>query len=175
MAIVDRTREPEPLVEQASAIGWEGRTAREMLVASERKFAETGRYCGIDALELKESDPIRFEKLFSRLRGGLVSARETALNISASPIVKEIGELSFALYTPEGDSVALSTGIIVHVHTMSDAIKYMIRQGYEDNPGIAPGDIFTNNDAMVGDVHTPMCRRSCRSSGRTSWSAGRRG
>ena len=82
-----------------------------------------------------------------------MSARETALNISASPIVKEIGELCFALYTPEGDSVALSTGIIVHVHTMSDAIKYMIRQGYEENPGIAPGDIFTNNDAMIGDVH----------------------
>jgi N-methylhydantoinase B len=153
MAIVDRTRELEPLAEQASAIGWEGRTAREMLLESERQFAETGRYWGIDALELKEGDPIQFEKLFSRLRGGLVSARETALNISASPIVKEIGELSFALYTPEGDSVALSTGIIVHVHTMSDAIKYMIRQGYEDNPGIAPGDIFTNNDAMIGDVH----------------------
>ena len=82
-----------------------------------------------------------------------MTARETALNISASPIVKEIGELCFALYTPEGDSVALSTGIIVHVHTMSDAIKFMIRQGYEENPGIEPGDIFTNNDAMIGDVH----------------------
>ena len=80
-------------------------------------------------LELKESDPIGYEKLFARLRGGLVSARETALNISASPIVRELGELCFALYTPEGDSVALSTGIIVHVHTMSDAIKYMVRHG----------------------------------------------
>ena len=153
MAIVDRTRELEGLAKERGGIGWEGRSAHEMLLESERLFAETGRYCGIDELELKQRDPIRFEKLFSRLRGGLVSARETALNISASPIVKEIGELSFALYTPEGDSVALSTGIIVHVHTMSDAIKYMIRQGYEDNPGIAPRDIFTNNDAMIGDVH----------------------
>ena len=129
------------------------RTALEMLEQSERCFAKTGRYYGLDELELKQSDPIRYEKLFSRLRGGLVTARETALNISASPIVKEIGELCFALYTPEGDSVTLSTGIIVHVHTMSDAVKYMIRQGYEDDPGIAPGDIFTNNDAMIGDVH----------------------
>ncbi|MGH2963664.1 MAG: hydantoinase B/oxoprolinase family protein, partial [Solirubrobacterales bacterium] len=153
MAIVDRTRELERLATDRAEIGWDGATARKMLVESERVFAETGRYLGIDELELKSSDPIRFEKLFSRLRGGLVSARETALNISASPIVKEIGELSFALYTPEGDSVALSTGIIVHVHTMSDAIKYMIREGYEENPGIAPGDIFTNNDAMIGDVH----------------------
>jgi N-methylhydantoinase B len=151
MAIVDRTRELEPT--GGPPIGWDGRSALEMLRESERRFEESGRYWGLDELDLKGSDPIRYEKLFSRLRGGLVSARETALNISASPIVKEIGELCFALYTPEGDSVALSTGIIVHVHTMSDAIKYMLRQGYEENPGIAPGDIFANNDAMIGDVH----------------------
>ena len=154
MAIVERTRELErEAAAPGAGIGWDGRTAREMLEESERAFADTGRYWGVDELALKESDPIRYEKLFSRLRGGLVSARETALNISASPIVKEIGELCFALYTPEGDSVTLSTGIIVHVHTMSDAIKYMIRQGYEDDPGVAHGDVFTNNDAMIGDVH----------------------
>ena len=26
-------------------------------------------------------------------------------------------------------------------------------QGYEDNPGIRPGDIFANNDPTIGDVH----------------------
>jgi N-methylhydantoinase B/acetone carboxylase alpha subunit len=36
---------------------------------------------------------------------------------------------------------------------MSDAIKYMIRSDYEDNPGIARGDIFANNDPFIGDVH----------------------
>ncbi|MCD6726059.1 MAG: hydantoinase B/oxoprolinase family protein [Solirubrobacteraceae bacterium] len=132
----------------------DGGLLHERLLASERLFAQTGSYHGLTGtLELKERSPILYEKIFSRLRGGLVTARETAVNISASPIVKELGELCFALYTPEGDSVALSTGIIVHVHTMSDAIKYMIRQGYETNPGIEPGDIFCNNDAMVGDVH----------------------
>jgi N-methylhydantoinase B/acetone carboxylase alpha subunit len=151
VTIVDSTRELER--DERLPIGWDGRTALEMLERAERQFADTGRYCGVEDLALKDSDPIRYEKLFSRLRGGLVTARETALNISASPIVKEIGELCFALYTPEGDSVTLSTGIIVHVHTMSDAIKYMIREGYERDPGIAPGDIFTNNDAMIGDVH----------------------
>ncbi|PSR30819.1 MAG: acetone carboxylase subunit alpha [Sulfobacillus benefaciens] len=84
----------------------------------------------------------------------LVSARETALHISASPIVRNIGELCFAFYTPEGDSVAVSTGIITHVHTMSEAIKFMIRQGYEDDPGISEGDIFCNNDPDLGNVHT---------------------
>ena len=65
----------------------------------------------------------------------------TALNISASPIVKELGELCFCLYSPEGDSITLSTGILVHVHTMSEAIKYMLRCDYEDNPGINDGDM----------------------------------
>ena len=104
-------------------------------------------------LELKESDPIRYEKLFSPpARRPRLRARDGAehLRLADRP---EIGELCFALYTPEGDSVALSTGIIVHVHTMSDAIKYMVRHGYEDNPGIRPGDIFANNDPMIGDVH----------------------
>jgi N-methylhydantoinase B len=150
--MVDATRELEP--REATPIGWDGKRLDEMLAESERLFEETGSYLGLDgALELKDSDPIGYEKLFSRIRGGLVSARETALNISASPIVRELGELCFALYTPEGDSIALSTGIIVHVHTMSDAIKWMVRQGYEDNPGIRPGDIFANNDPTIGDVH----------------------
>ena len=134
-------------------IGGGGMALRAMLEESEQLFGETGRYFRLDRLELKESDPIRYEKIFSKLRGGLVNARETAMNVSASPIVKEIGELCFALYTPEGDSIALSTGIIVHVHTMSDAIKYMIRNDYEENPGIAAGDIFANNDPFIGDVH----------------------
>ncbi len=126
----------------------------EALALRERQFRETGAYAGLTGeLALKEQEPILFEKVFSRLRGGLVTARETALNISASPIVKELGELCFAVYTPEGDSVALSTGVIVHVHTMSDAIKYMIRSGYENDPGIEPGDVFCNNDSLIGDVH----------------------
>ena len=152
MAIVDATRELEP--REARPIGWDGKRLDEMLAESERLFETTGSYMGLAGpLDLQGSDPIGYEKLFSRIRGGLVSARETAMNISASPIVKELGELCFALYTPEGDSIALSTGIIVHIHTMSDAIKFMVRGGWEDNPGIEPGDIFANNDPVIGDVH----------------------
>jgi N-methylhydantoinase B/oxoprolinase/acetone carboxylase alpha subunit len=134
-------------------IGWDGRTLKEMIEESERLFSETGCYWGLRTLPLKTNEPIRYEKIFAKLRGGLVNARETAMNISASPIVSEIGELCFAFYTPEGDSVALSTGIIVHVHTMSDAIKFMVRNDYEFNPRIRPGDIFSNNIPKIGDVH----------------------
>lgn len=151
MATIDKTRNLEPA--ESNPIGWDGETLKGMLERSEALFAETGHYRGLSEFSLKTSDPLHYEKLFSRVRGGMVSARETALNISASPIVRELGEITFALYTPEGDSVALSTGIIVHVHTMSEAIKYMVREGWEDNPGIRPGDVFANNQPTIGDVH----------------------
>lgn len=135
-------------------IGYDGQTLAEMLESSEQIFGQTGSYQGVRQFTLKARDPIGFEKIASRLRGALVGARETAVNISASPVVRELGELCFALYTPEGDSVTLSTGIMAHVHTMSEAIKHMIRSGYEHNPGIEDGDIFINNDPQLGDVHT---------------------
>ena len=137
----------------AKPIGENGKSVAQMLIDSNRQMEETGHYCGVTELTLKTNDPIHYEKLWSRLRGALVGARETALNISASPIVREIGELCFALYTAEGDSITLSTGIMAHVHTMSEAIKHMVRVNYENDPGIRPGDIFVNNDPQLGDVH----------------------
>ncbi len=135
-------------------IGWNKKTLKEMLSESKALFAETGHYMGLKKLPVKESDPLKYERLFSRIRGTVVGARETALHISASPIVRELGELCFTLYSPEGDSLALSTGIIVHVHTMSEAIKWMIENNYEEEVGLKEGDIFTNNDALIGDAHT---------------------
>src|SRR5512136_3057334 len=137
---------------QLSAVDKQKLTLREKLNYSEDLFKKSGHYHGIQQLELRDKDPLRFERVFGKLRGALVGARESALHISASPIVRNIGELCFALYTPEGDSITLSTGIIVHVHTISEFIKYMIRNDYEDDPGIKHGDIFCNNDAAIGGV-----------------------
>ena len=117
------------------------------------RTANTGHYDGLTKLELRESDPIKYEKLFSKLRGGLVHARETAKKIAASPIVEQEGELCFTLYNAAGDCVLTSTGIIIHVGTMGAAIKYMIENDWETNPGINPGDMFTNNDCAIGNVH----------------------
>lgn len=143
----------DKIAKATPGIGWDGRTMVEMIAESERLLADTGHYWGVRDLTIKENDPIRYEKIWSRLRGGLVGARETACNISASPIVREIGELCFGLFTPEGDSITLSTGIMAHIHTMSEAIKHIVRSDYESNPGIEDGDIFVNNDPQLGDVH----------------------
>ncbi len=130
-----------------------GKTLKEHRDEVLEKTRRTGFYNGLDRLEFKESDPIRYEKMFSRLRGGLVHARETAKKIAASPIVEQEGELCFTLYNTVGDCILTSTGIIIHVGTMGAAIKYMIENAWEVNPGINPGDMFTNNDCSIGNVH----------------------
>ncbi|MGA8943945.1 MAG: hydantoinase B/oxoprolinase family protein [Thermoactinomyces sp.] len=134
-------------------IGWDGKTLKQMRQEMDEISRSTGYYAGLDRLPFKESDPIRFEKIFAKLRGGVVHARETAKRVAASPIVEQEGELCFTLYTPEADSIVTSTGIIIHVGTMGAAIKYMINQDYEENPGIEDGDIFCNNDCHIGNVH----------------------
>lgn len=128
---------------------------RDRLIESERLMEETGCYDGVTELTLRKADPLKFETLHTKLRSFCVSAREMARRISASPGVREVGEMVVAIYTPEGDAVALSNGIMVHVHTMSRFIKWMIREGYEADPGIHDGDIFANNDAFIGTVQVP--------------------
>lgn len=113
----------------------------------------TKHYAGLKTLELRDNDPIKYNKLFSRLRAGVVDARETAKKIAASPIVEQEGELCFTLYNAAGDSILTSTGIIIHVGTMGAAIKYMIENGWEHNPGVKDKDIFCNNDSLIGNVH----------------------
>ncbi|MDI4658162.1 hydantoinase B/oxoprolinase family protein [Xanthobacter autotrophicus] len=113
----------------------------------------TGHYAGLKTLELREREPILYNKLFSRLRAGVVDARETAKKIAASPIVEQEGELCFTLYNAAGDSLLTSTGIIIHVGTMGAAIKYMIENNWEANPGVHDRDIFCNNDSLIGNVH----------------------
>ena len=130
-----------------------GQTLKEFRDGIIERTQASGHYNGLERLEFRDRDPIGYEKLFSKLRGGLVHARETAKKIAASPIVEQEGELCFTLYNAVGDCVLTSTGIIIHVGTMGAAIKYMIENNWEANPGIRPGDMFTNNDCSIGNVH----------------------
>jgi acetone carboxylase alpha subunit len=130
-----------------------GQTLKQYRDGIIERTRESGHYNGLEKLAFRDSDPIRYEKLFSKLRGGLVHARETAKKIAASPIVEQEGELCFTLYNAAGDCILTSTGIIIHVGTMGAAIKYMIENNWETNPGINPGDMFTTNDCAIGNVH----------------------
>jgi len=127
----------------------------EQLDLSEKLYEETGHYQGLKKLALHDKDPLRFEAFHSRLMSTIISVRETMKHIASSPAIRDFEEFVIGLYTPEGDAVALSTGIMVHVHTLSEFIKFIIRNNYEDDPKIRPGDIFENNESWAGGVHTP--------------------
>ena len=127
----------------------------ERMAHSERLWKETGHYHGLRELTLKKRDPLRYELFHARLLSTVIAAREVAKQISSSVMTREEGELSFALYTPEGDSVVFSTGIMVHIGVMGNFIKWMIANGWEDDLGIAEGDHFANNDVLISAVHVP--------------------
>jgi acetone carboxylase alpha subunit len=130
-------------------------TLVQKLDRSESLFAETGHYQGIVDMKIHDADPLRFEAFHSRLLSTIISIRETMKYIASSPAIRDFEEFVIGLYTPEGDAIVLSTGIMVHVHTLSEFIKFMIRNDYEDDPKIRPGDIFENNELWAGGVHTP--------------------
>jgi acetone carboxylase alpha subunit len=132
-----------------------GETLLQKLERSERLFEKTGHYYGITEMKMHDQDPLKFEAFHSRLLSTIISVRETMKFIASSPAIRDFEEFVIGLYTPEGDAIALSTGIMVHVHTLSEFIKFMIRNGYEDDPKFRPGDIFENNEMWAGGVHTP--------------------
>src|SRR5258708_7797397 len=113
----------------------------------------TKSYAGLKNWELRDTQLILYNKLFSRLRAGVVDARETAKKIAASPIVEQEGELCFTLYNAAGDSILTSTGIIIHVGTMGAAIQYMIENDWESHPGVRDKDPFCNSGSLSGKCH----------------------
>jgi acetone carboxylase alpha subunit len=134
-------------------IGWGGKTLKEMLAEKEQLYRETGYYYGLKELPLMKEDPLKMEVFFSRLLATVVAGRETTRMITASPFVREVGELAVALYTPEGDCILQSTGIIIHIPLMGQVISWMIKENYEEDPGINEGDIFTSNDNQIAGMH----------------------
>jgi len=106
------------------------------------------------SLELYEQDPIKWEVLYTRLLGIVNEGRETARLISASPTVREFGECVFCVFTPEGDAVAFSRGILLHFASFVHTIKWILLNDYEEDPGIHEGDIFCNNDPQIGGAHS---------------------
>jgi len=134
-------------------IGEDGKTLKQMLEENEKLYEQTGYYNGISDPHLLSDDPIRGELFHSRIMASLIAGRETTSRISGSPFVREIAELCLGLYTPEGDNIAQSTGIQVHIKLMGDNIRWMIDKNYEEEVGINDGDFFISNEPAISGMH----------------------
>jgi len=134
-------------------IGAGGQTLKQMLTESRRRWRETGCYAGITEPRILRRDPIKAELFHSRLLAALIAGRETTRMISGSPFVREVAELAVGVYTPEGDNIAQSTGIQVHVRPMGEAIQWMIEHDWEEKVGINDGDLFWFNESSIAGMH----------------------
>jgi len=67
------------------------------------------------------------------------------------------GELLFLLANPEGDVICASYGLAGHIQCMPFIVKNVAGLGFEDDPGIRQGDIFSVNDALYGPPHNADC------------------
>jgi acetone carboxylase alpha subunit len=123
---------------------------KDRMLKRQQDLAE-GRY---PSLELHDKDAIKWEVLYTRLLGIVQEGRETGRLISASPTVREFGECVFCVFTPEGEVAAFSRGILLHFASFAATIKWMLANDYEDEPGIKDGDIFCNNDPIIGGAHS---------------------
>jgi N-methylhydantoinase B/oxoprolinase/acetone carboxylase alpha subunit len=88
-----------------------------------------------------------------RTLASLIAGRETTRMVSGSPFVREVAELCLGLYTPEGDNIAQSTGIQIHIKLMGDNIRWMINKNYEEEVGINDGDFFISSDPVISGMH----------------------
>ena len=134
-------------------IGEGGKTLKQLKDDSERLLQETGCYYGITKPHVLRDDPVKSELFHSRLLAILIAGRETTRMISGSPFVREVAELCLGLYTAEGDNVAQSTGIQIHIRLMGDHVKWMIDKDYEEEVGIEDGDMFITNDPAISNMH----------------------
>lgn len=130
-------------------------TLKGKLEHAQELFKKTGHCYGVKKLSLKEKDPIKYELFHSRVLSTVLAARDMAKMVSSSVMAREEGELCFAVFTPEGDSIAFSTGLMIHIGLMGGFIRWMIEHDYEEDPGFNEGDHFANNDAMISAIHTP--------------------
>jgi len=134
-----------------------GLTLNEAIAEKERLFQESGYAYGLEKIELVESDPARFMRFQMRLVAACISVREMAKLISANPMSMVQGELLFLLANAEGDAACASYGLAGHIQALPAIVRSLADLGFEDDPGIYEGDIFSTNDPMYGAPHNADC------------------
>ncbi|WP_372604125.1 hydantoinase B/oxoprolinase family protein [Actibacterium sp.] len=98
-----------------------------------------------------KADPVLLE-VFNNLFMSIADQMGATLaNTSWSVNIKERLDFSCAIFDANGDLVANAPHVPVHLGSMSDSIKTVMR----DNPDVRPGDAFMLNSPYNGGTHLP--------------------
>jgi len=96
-------------------------------------------------------DPVQLE-IFNNLFMNIAEQMGVVLeNTAASVNIKERLDFSCAVFDPAGDLIANAPHMPVHLGSMSESIKSIIRQ----NPDMTPGRVWVMNAPYNGGTHLP--------------------
>jgi N-methylhydantoinase B len=98
-------------------------------------------------------DPITLEVTRGRLEAIADEMQHVLLQSSHSIVIKEAGDATSALFTPEGEAIAHAVAIPLHLGVMGPIIR-----GIADVFPVADwraGDIYAMNDPFAGGTHLP--------------------
>ncbi len=99
-----------------------------------------------------ELDPVMLELFNNLFMSAAEQMGETLKNTSYSVNIKERLDFSCAIFDPTGDLVANAPHIPVHLGSMSESVKTVIR---ERAATVRPGDVFMLNTPYNGGTHLP--------------------
>ena len=151
LGVGDRLSGPAIIIEPNSTTviepGWQAElTERNHLVLERRVPVERELAVGTQV------DPVMLE-IFNNLFMSIAEQMGSVLENTAHSVnIKERLDFSCALFSPAGDLVANAPHMPVHLGSMSESIRSVIRQ----NEGrMAPGDVYVLNAPYNGGTHLP--------------------
>ncbi|SEK77710.1 5-oxoprolinase (ATP-hydrolysing) [Roseovarius nanhaiticus] len=125
--------------------GWSARVDARANLVIERHEALRGE------VATTEADPILLEVFNNLFMSVADQMGATLANTSWSVNIKERLDFSCAIFDAQGDLVANAPHVPVHLGSMADSVKTIMRL----NPDAQPGDAFTLNSPYAGGTHLP--------------------
>jgi len=133
--------------------GWRAEVQREGTLLLARSRAAGTQAAATD--DLTQPDPIRLE-IFNSLFMAIAEEMGGALQHSASSInIRERLDFSCAIFDGEGRLVANAPHMPVHLGSMGESVRTILRQRTKDDRGIRRGDAYALNAPYDGGTHLP--------------------
>jgi N-methylhydantoinase B len=88
-----------------------------------------------------------------RLDGLAEGMQQTLLRVAVSPVVREGADASCALFTPQGELLALAEAIPLLLGALPGTVAAVLREYPTDQ--MQQGDVFVTNDPFSGGTHLP--------------------
>jgi N-methylhydantoinase B len=97
------------------------------------------------------TDPARFEIVKNALASAAEEMKIVLAKTAYSPLLKVAGDYSCGIFDVAGNMVAQGPDLPIHLGSMPDAVRAVVRAF----PEVRPGDVFIHNDPYDGGSHLP--------------------